>query len=134
MEAPKTSRSVIPGCHHESISEPVNAPVSASMPNHKRHHSIHSRRNDERQRPLHLIWTKLRDTRANYNHMMANRIDVIDMACEEYSQEVLGFSNVILEWHPTLTMITIRLYFSSTLTPFGTVIFSYSEEADLFLL
>ncbi|GJX23299.1 hypothetical protein Tco_0227744 [Tanacetum coccineum] len=23
--------------------------------------------------------------------MMANRIDVIDMACEEYSQEVLGF-------------------------------------------
>ncbi|GJR70628.1 reverse transcriptase domain-containing protein [Tanacetum coccineum] len=29
---------------------------------------------------------------ANYNHMTANRIDVIDMACEEYSQEVLGFS------------------------------------------
>ncbi|GJR09333.1 reverse transcriptase domain-containing protein [Tanacetum coccineum] len=27
---------------------------------------------------------------ANYNHMTANRIDVIDMACEEYSQEVLG--------------------------------------------
>ncbi|GJR40432.1 reverse transcriptase domain-containing protein [Tanacetum coccineum] len=26
---------------------------------------------------------------ANYNHMTANRIDVIDMACEEYSQEVL---------------------------------------------
>ncbi|GJY66070.1 hypothetical protein Tco_0468308 [Tanacetum coccineum] len=32
---------------------------------------------------------------ADYNHMTANRIDVIDMACEEYSQEVLGFSNVI---------------------------------------
>ncbi|GJY85084.1 reverse transcriptase domain-containing protein [Tanacetum coccineum] len=31
---------------------------------------------------------------ANYNHMTANRIDVIDMACEEYSQEVLGFSNL----------------------------------------
>nr|GEX27047.1 reverse transcriptase domain-containing protein [Tanacetum cinerariifolium] len=28
---------------------------------------------------------------ANYNDMMANRIDVIDMACEEYSQEVLVF-------------------------------------------
>nr|GEV98932.1 reverse transcriptase domain-containing protein [Tanacetum cinerariifolium] len=27
---------------------------------------------------------------ANYNDMTANRIDVIDMACEEYSQEVLG--------------------------------------------
>ncbi|GKA53428.1 reverse transcriptase domain-containing protein [Tanacetum coccineum] len=26
---------------------------------------------------------------ANYNHMTANRIDVIELACEEYSQEVL---------------------------------------------
>nr|GEW76765.1 reverse transcriptase domain-containing protein [Tanacetum cinerariifolium] len=32
---------------------------------------------------------------ANYNDMMANQIDVIDMACEEYSQEVLGFFDVI---------------------------------------
>nr|GEY30235.1 reverse transcriptase domain-containing protein [Tanacetum cinerariifolium] len=32
---------------------------------------------------------------ANYNDMMANRIDVIYMACEEYSQEVLGFSDMI---------------------------------------
>nr|GEX73088.1 reverse transcriptase domain-containing protein [Tanacetum cinerariifolium] len=33
---------------------------------------------------------------ANYNDMTANQIDVIDMACEEYSQEVLGFSDVIM--------------------------------------
>nr|GEX99493.1 reverse transcriptase domain-containing protein [Tanacetum cinerariifolium] len=46
---------------------------------------------------------------ANYNDMMANRIDVIDMACEEYSQKVFGFSDVIaidaflaLEDDPTL--------------------------------
>ncbi|GJV34254.1 hypothetical protein Tco_1394654 [Tanacetum coccineum] len=32
---------------------------------------------------------------SNYDDMMANRIDVIEMACEEYSQEVLGFSDVI---------------------------------------
>nr|GEY37551.1 reverse transcriptase domain-containing protein [Tanacetum cinerariifolium] len=32
---------------------------------------------------------------ANYNDMTANRIDVIDMACEEYSQEVLGFFDMI---------------------------------------
>nr|GEY59029.1 reverse transcriptase domain-containing protein [Tanacetum cinerariifolium] len=32
---------------------------------------------------------------ANYNDMTANRIDVIDMDCEEYSQEVLGFFDVI---------------------------------------
>nr|GFB30816.1 reverse transcriptase domain-containing protein [Tanacetum cinerariifolium] len=29
---------------------------------------------------------------ANYNVMSVNRIDLIDVACEEYSQEVLGFS------------------------------------------
>ncbi|GJW17192.1 reverse transcriptase domain-containing protein [Tanacetum coccineum] len=31
---------------------------------------------------------------ANYTHMTANKIDVIDMACEEYSQEVLGFTDI----------------------------------------
>nr|GEX65470.1 reverse transcriptase domain-containing protein [Tanacetum cinerariifolium] len=31
---------------------------------------------------------------ANYNQMTANKIDVTDEACEEYSQEVLGFSDV----------------------------------------
>nr|GEZ61963.1 reverse transcriptase domain-containing protein [Tanacetum cinerariifolium] len=31
----------------------------------------------------------------NYNDMTENRIDVIDMACEEYSQEVIGFFDVI---------------------------------------
>nr|GFC27655.1 hypothetical protein [Tanacetum cinerariifolium] len=30
----------------------------------------------------------------NYNQTAANKIDVIEMACEEYSQEVLGFSDV----------------------------------------
>nr|GEW71024.1 reverse transcriptase domain-containing protein [Tanacetum cinerariifolium] len=32
---------------------------------------------------------------ATYNDMTANRINVIDMACEEYSQEVLGFSDEV---------------------------------------
>ncbi|GJT60175.1 reverse transcriptase domain-containing protein [Tanacetum coccineum] len=30
---------------------------------------------------------------SNYDDMTANRIDVIEMACEEYSQEVLGFAD-----------------------------------------
>nr|GEW75947.1 DNA-directed DNA polymerase [Tanacetum cinerariifolium] len=34
---------------------------------------------------------------ANYSDMTAKRIDVIDMACEEYSQEVLGFSDPYLD-------------------------------------
>ncbi|GKF17889.1 reverse transcriptase domain-containing protein, partial [Tanacetum coccineum] len=63
---------------------------------------------------------------ANYNHMTANRIDVIDMACEEYSQEVLGFSNVISSG-------TIVSTVSPTLTPFGDSDFLLFEEVDSFL-
>ncbi|GKB40987.1 reverse transcriptase domain-containing protein, partial [Tanacetum coccineum] len=37
----------------------------------------------------------------NYNDMTANRIDVVELACEEYSQEVLGFSDVIESGNPT---------------------------------
>nr|GFD21973.1 reverse transcriptase domain-containing protein [Tanacetum cinerariifolium] len=37
----------------------------------------------------------------NYNDMIAKRIDVIDVACEEYSQEVLGFSDTISSGNPT---------------------------------
>nr|GEZ76217.1 reverse transcriptase domain-containing protein [Tanacetum cinerariifolium] len=38
---------------------------------------------------------------ANYNQMTANKIDVFKSACEEYSQEVLGFSNVTDSGTPT---------------------------------
>ncbi|GJT11668.1 reverse transcriptase domain-containing protein [Tanacetum coccineum] len=41
---------VVPVVHHESISEPVNAPVSAPMPNQKTSIPFPSRRNDERRR------------------------------------------------------------------------------------
>ncbi|GJY66338.1 reverse transcriptase domain-containing protein [Tanacetum coccineum] len=58
---------------------------------------------------------------ANYNHMTANRIDVIDMACEEYSQEVLGFSNVISSGNPTPYYDPIVSTSSPTLTPFGDI-------------
>nr|GEZ54975.1 reverse transcriptase domain-containing protein [Tanacetum cinerariifolium] len=46
---------------------------------------------------------------ANYNDMTANRIDVIDMACEEYSQEVLSFSDVIAN-DPTSTEVDHSYY------------------------
>nr|GEX14420.1 reverse transcriptase domain-containing protein [Tanacetum cinerariifolium]GEX42675.1 reverse transcriptase domain-containing protein [Tanacetum cinerariifolium] len=63
----------------------------------------------------------------NYNDIMANRIDVIDMACEEYSQEVLGFSDVIASGNPTpyydpivstssLTLTLITLSFQQSYT------------------
>ncbi|GJV59233.1 reverse transcriptase domain-containing protein [Tanacetum coccineum] len=70
---------------------------------------------------------------ANYNHMTANRIDVIDMACEEYSQEVLGFSNVVSSGNPTPYYDPIVSTVSPTLTPFGDSDFLLFEEADSFL-
>ncbi|GJY74901.1 reverse transcriptase domain-containing protein [Tanacetum coccineum] len=48
---------------------------------------------------------------ANYNDMTANRIDVIEMAYEEYSQEVLSFSNVIASGNPTPYYDSIVLHF-----------------------
>nr|GEW60024.1 reverse transcriptase domain-containing protein [Tanacetum cinerariifolium] len=68
----------------------------------------------------------------NYNDMMAKRIDVIDMACEEYSQEVLVFSNMIASGNPTPYYDPIVSTTSSTLTLFGNSDFLL-EEADAFL-
>ncbi|GKA44866.1 hypothetical protein Tco_0737662 [Tanacetum coccineum] len=202
---------VVPVVHHESISEPVNALVSASRPNQKASIPFPSRRNDERRRedklrsrlrnsmkifrdlsfeikvftdaydayaksprlyknlnrkqgkqlsvkwlvgtPLNeklsaVILTKLpkklerpvtcnldqtSKIPADYDHMTANRIDVIDMACEEYSQEVLGFSNVISSGNPTPYYDPIVSTVSPTLTPFGDSDFLLFEEADSFL-
>nr|GEZ93540.1 reverse transcriptase domain-containing protein [Tanacetum cinerariifolium] len=54
---------------------------------------------------------------ANYSDMTAKRIDVIDMACEEYSQKVLGFSDTILSGNPTPYYDPIVSTTSPTLTP-----------------
>nr|GEU44214.1 reverse transcriptase domain-containing protein [Tanacetum cinerariifolium] len=70
---------------------------------------------------------------ANYDHMMANQIDVIDMACEEYSQEVLGFSNVITSGNPSPSFDPIVSTSSPTLTPFGDSNFFLFEEGNSFL-
>nr|GEW54890.1 hypothetical protein [Tanacetum cinerariifolium] len=69
---------------------------------------------------------------ANYNDMTANRIDVIDMTCEEYSQEVLGFSNVIASGNPTPYYDPVVFTSSLTLTPFEDNYFLL-EEVDAFL-
>ncbi|GJU60019.1 reverse transcriptase domain-containing protein [Tanacetum coccineum] len=247
---------VVPVVHHKSISEPVNAPVSAPMPNQKASIPFPSRRNDERRRekandqiekfyeifrdlsfeisftdalmlmpkfastlktlienkeklsemartplnencsavilnklpkklgdpgrflipyfvvvdfepdprvPLNLERSFLKTSRelidlyegkitlrvgreaitfnldqtsrytANYNHMTANRIDVIEMACEEYSQEVLGFSDMISSGNPTPYYDPIISTSSPTLTPFEDSDFLLFEEADSFL-
>nr|GFA42485.1 reverse transcriptase domain-containing protein [Tanacetum cinerariifolium] len=70
---------------------------------------------------------------ANYDQMTANKIDVTDEACEAYSQEVLGFSDVTASGSPTPSDDPIVSTTSPTLTPFGDGDFLLFEEADAFL-
>nr|GFA96612.1 reverse transcriptase domain-containing protein [Tanacetum cinerariifolium] len=70
---------------------------------------------------------------ANYNQMTANKINVIESACEEYSQEVLGFLNVTTSGTPAPQNDPIVSATSPTLTPFGDSDFLLFEEADAFL-
>nr|GEZ81256.1 reverse transcriptase domain-containing protein [Tanacetum cinerariifolium] len=70
---------------------------------------------------------------ANYNQMTANKIDVIEMACEEYSHEVLGFFDVTASGNPTPHDDPIVSTTSPTLTPFGDNDFLLFEETDAFL-
>nr|GEV28730.1 reverse transcriptase domain-containing protein [Tanacetum cinerariifolium] len=69
---------------------------------------------------------------ANYSDMTAKRIDVIDMACEEYSHEVLGFSDTISSGNPTPYYDLIVSATSMTLTLFENSGFLL-EEVDAFL-
>ncbi|GJY64050.1 reverse transcriptase domain-containing protein [Tanacetum coccineum] len=84
------------------------------------------------QRKPTSILTKTPRTRLIYNDMTAKPNDVIDMACEEYSQEVLGFSDVIASGNPTPYYDPIVSTSSPTLTPFGDSDFLL-EEVDAFL-
>nr|GEV72981.1 reverse transcriptase domain-containing protein [Tanacetum cinerariifolium] len=66
---------------------------------------------------------------ANYDVMLVNQIDLTDVACEEYSQEVLGF---FVSGNPTPSTEPIASNSSPTLTPFGNSDFLL-EETDAFL-
>nr|GFD59717.1 reverse transcriptase domain-containing protein [Tanacetum cinerariifolium] len=50
--------------------------------------------------------------------MSVNQIDIIDVAREEYAQEILGFSNNFSGGNPTLTSEPIISDSSPSLTPF----------------
>nr|GEV26397.1 reverse transcriptase domain-containing protein [Tanacetum cinerariifolium] len=69
---------------------------------------------------------------ANYNDMTAKRIEVIYMACEEYSQEVLGFFYIITSGNPIPYYDPIVSITSLTLTTFENSDFLF-EEVDAFL-
>ncbi|GJY89821.1 reverse transcriptase domain-containing protein [Tanacetum coccineum] len=67
---------------------------------------------------------------SNYDDNLVNRIDIIDVACEEYSQEVLRF---FVSGNPTPSTEPIVSTSSPTLTPFGDSDFLL-EETDAFLV
>ncbi|GJR85465.1 reverse transcriptase domain-containing protein [Tanacetum coccineum] len=55
----------------------------------------------------------------SYNDVVSfNQIDVIDVACEEYAQEVLGFSDSSTSGNPTLSLDPILSTSLPSLTPF----------------
>nr|GEZ04543.1 reverse transcriptase domain-containing protein [Tanacetum cinerariifolium] len=68
----------------------------------------------------------------NYNDNSINRIDAIEMACEEYSQEVLWFFDMIASGNHTPYYDPVVSTTSPTLTPFGNSDFLL-EEVDAFL-
>ncbi|GJV74612.1 reverse transcriptase domain-containing protein [Tanacetum coccineum] len=70
----------------------------------------------------------------SYNNLESlKKVDLIDVTCEEYSQEVLGFSDEIAYSNPSPEYDPIVSNSSPTLTPFGDSDFLLLEEADTFL-
>ncbi|GJT19552.1 hypothetical protein Tco_0878258 [Tanacetum coccineum] len=61
------------------------------------------------------------------------KVDLIDVTCEEYSQEVLDFSNSVAYGNPSLGYDPIVSNSSPTLTPFEESDFLLFEEADAFI-
>nr|GEX22252.1 reverse transcriptase domain-containing protein [Tanacetum cinerariifolium] len=56
----------------------------------------------------------------SYNNFESlNKVDLIDATCEEYSQEVLGFADVVANGNPTPYYEPIVSNSSPTLNPFG---------------
>nr|GEX05985.1 reverse transcriptase domain-containing protein [Tanacetum cinerariifolium] len=77
----------------------------------------------------HCLAVLLKKYSSNYDDISVNRIDVIDVACEEYSQELLGF---YVSSNPTPFTKPIVSTSSPTFTPFGDSDFLF-EETDAFL-
>nr|GFB66346.1 reverse transcriptase domain-containing protein [Tanacetum cinerariifolium] len=70
----------------------------------------------------------------SYNNFESlNQVDLVDATCEEYSQEVLGFSVVVANGNSTPYYDLIVSNSSPTLTPFDESDFLLLEEVDDFI-
>nr|GFD38135.1 reverse transcriptase domain-containing protein [Tanacetum cinerariifolium] len=71
----------------------------------------------------------------SYNNLESlNKVDLIDATCEEYSQEVLGFTDVVSNEVSTPYYEPIVLNSSQNLTQFNASNFLLLEEADAFIV
>nr|GEX38268.1 uncharacterized mitochondrial protein AtMg00810-like [Tanacetum cinerariifolium] len=79
---------------------------------------------------------KCQDTPSiSYNNLESlNKVDLIDATCEEYSQEVLGFTDVVSNEVSSPYYESIVLNSSQNLTPFNASDFLLLEEADAFIV
>nr|GFB26466.1 hypothetical protein [Tanacetum cinerariifolium] len=70
----------------------------------------------------------------SYNNLESlNKVDLIDVTCEEYSQEVLGFTDVVSNEVSSPSYEPIVSNSSQNLTPFSASDFLLLEEADAFI-
>nr|GFC14287.1 reverse transcriptase domain-containing protein [Tanacetum cinerariifolium] len=70
----------------------------------------------------------------SYNNLESlNKVDLIDATCEEYSQEVLGFADVVSNEVSTPYYEPIVSNSLQNLTPFNASDFLLLEEADAFI-
>nr|GEX63594.1 reverse transcriptase domain-containing protein [Tanacetum cinerariifolium] len=104
--------------HIQPLVNPIPEPdVPKTLP--KPNIPYPSRLNDQklREKAMNQL-EKLRDTPLHMMIFSVNRIDVIDVAREEYAQEMLGFSKNSSNGNPTLTSDPIISDSSPSLTPF----------------
>nr|GEX63192.1 reverse transcriptase domain-containing protein [Tanacetum cinerariifolium] len=91
---------------------------------------IHMPKHDEQSLTLKCIDTPS----ISYNNFESlNKVGLIDATCEEYSQEVLGFSDVVASGNPTPNYEPIISKSSPTLTPFDESDFLVLEKSNAFI-
>nr|GFC62529.1 hypothetical protein [Tanacetum cinerariifolium] len=80
------------------------------------------------------VFVKVDTPSISYNNLESlNKVDLIDATCEEYSQEVLGFTEVVSNEVSSPYYEPIVSNSSQNLTPFNASDFLLLEEADAFI-
>ncbi|GJR17705.1 hypothetical protein Tco_0966232 [Tanacetum coccineum] len=134
---------VVPVEKQNPVSEPDVAPVSAPMPNQKSSIPFPSRQNDERyhenaNEQKEKFYEIFKIELSKYHTQLiimkygeSNRL--FELACKSYSQEVLGFSNVIAQGNPHSPDYDPNMFQFFSDSQSSDSDFLLLEEADAFL-